>query len=399
MLTYNIELIPDCQVDLSKIKEILELNLYAWNSLSKTQYEVNNGFNRKILHDNSYSKIRRDKPEIPSQVIIRAENDVISTYRSIKSNEHEIIGPAIKRNLSMRLDKRLYRLEKDRIFITTTGKRVGLKFKFYTKFIKMMELYPIGDPLVFMRGDRVFLSVPFKNGNIVVEKSTDNVFGIDMGMNNIAVTSEGLIYSGKQFLAKKRMDRHIRKCLYQKGTKSARKKARKNKGKETRRGNNFCHQIANAILQDGQGSVLALENLKNIKKNTLKKAFSLGRRNFNGKWANMPIMTIQTILEYKAAFYNKRVCYVSPTNTSKIDSRTNKKDGTREKGRYIGKDGKTLHSDINASVNIANRSKLPLSGDSFVRNCALYGQAVVNRPIVYKSSSCRNLDAVQATAL
>jgi putative transposase len=217
-------------------------------------------------------------------------------------------------------------------------------------------------------------------------------------MNNIAATSEGLIYSGKQFLSKKRKDRHLRKNLYKNGSKSARKKARKNSGKETRRGNNFCHEISNAILRDGQGSVLVLEDLKNIKKNTLKKGYSDGRRNFNGKWANMPIMTIQSILVYKAAFYNKRVCFVSPTNTSKIDSRTGKKNGARDKGRYIGKDGKVLHSDINASINIANRSELPLSGSPLIRNSSLFGQAVVNRPIVYKSPSM-GLGAVQATSL
>lgn len=399
MLTYNIELIPNSAEGFSKVNEILEKSRMIWNIVSKNQYEIGSKFNRKILHDVSYHSIRKLNPEIPSQIIIKVQNDVISTYKSIKSNEQKIEEPAVKNNLSLRLDKRLCRIRGNSIYITTLDKREQFNFKLYDKVIKMFELYNFGDPLIFIRNNRLFISIPFYTDKFISDKPTDTAFGVDMGMNNIAVTSEGLIYSGKQFLASKRKDRHLRKKLYQNGSKSARKHARKNKGKESRRGKNFCHEISNSILKDGQGSVLVLEDLKNIKKNTLKKSNIEEIRNFNGKWANMPIMTIQSILGYKAAFYNKKVCFVSPTNTSKIDSRTGKKSGTRNKGRYIGKDKKILHSDINASINIANRSNLPLSGNPLTRNHALFGQAVVNRPIVYKSLRASALSAVQAPVL
>lgn len=38
-------------------------------------------------------------------------------------------------------------------------------------------------------------------------------------------------------------------------------------------------------------------------------------------------------------------------------------------------------------------------GDESLRFVALYGQAAVNRPIVYKSLKEKSLDAVQATSL
>ena len=47
---------------------------------------------------------------------------------------------------------------------------------------------------------------------------------------------------------------------------------------------------------------------------------------------------------------------------------------------YYGKDEKILHADINAAINIASRSKLPISQ---VNEANLtYGQVKVNTPIV-----------------
>jgi transposase len=91
---------------------------------------------------------------------------------------------------------------------------------------------------------------------------------------------------------------------------------------------------------------------------------------------------IKQFLTYKAPLFGKRVETVSPAYTSQIDSRTGLKDGKRIKGKYVGKDGKVLHADYNASINIAIRSKLPVSCG---RYSMIYGQGFVNSPIVCKS--------------
>jgi transposase len=60
----------------------------------------------------------------------------------------------------------------------------------------------------------------------------------------------------------------------------------------------------------------------------------------------------------------------------------------------MGKDGKVLHADYNASVNIAKRSKLPVSCGS---DSMIFGQGFVNSPIVCKSPlRIIALDASQA---
>lgn len=397
MLTYNVELIESSPEDKAKIHEVLELNRMAWNILSKTQYEIGSVIKKKQVHDANYKDIRLKYPQIPAQVIIRAENDVAATYRTIKSNKHRLTEAAVKQGLSMRLDKRLYRLEGDGIWLTTTEKRVFLKYRMYKKLAEMFRQYPIGDPLVFIRDGRVFLSIPFKDNNFVGSSEADTAVGIDMGMRNFIATSEGVIYKGGELSSKSRRMARQRKALQKKGTKSARRHLKKLSRKMRNFSKDASYRLVHQVFKEVKGNVIALENLKDIKKNTMTRRSS--GKVFKIRWGATPVRTIQAIFEYKAAFYNKKVCYVNPTNTSQIDSRTHKKDGKRDKGRYLGKDGKTLHSDINAAINIAYRSELPLSGDESLRFVALYGQAAVNRPIVYKSLKEKSLDAIQATSL
>ena len=86
LLTYNVELLSESQENFAKIERILEANRYAWNEISKVVYDNGLNLDRKTIHDKTYYPIRNAKPEIPSQIIIRAECDVRSAYKSVCSN-------------------------------------------------------------------------------------------------------------------------------------------------------------------------------------------------------------------------------------------------------------------------------------------------------------------------
>ena len=80
---------------------------------------------------------------------------------------------------------------------------------------------------------------------------------------------------------------------------------------------------------------------------------------------------------FKAGLVGKQVVVVSPKYTSQIDSVSGKREGIRQGIRFYAKNGLVYDSDINAAVNIAKRSKLPVSYGNI-----LDGQAIVIRPIV-----------------
>ena len=201
--------------------------------------------------------------------------------------------------------------------------------------------------------------------------------GVDLGICNFAATSEGNLYQDKKFNARKRKLRFNKRKLQSKAkaSKSAKRKLKKLKRKEHHVNQNFTHHLANKIISGTKADTIVLENLKSIKVKKHK------YQNKN-RISQVPMFELRRILTYKALLHNKQVITVSPAWTSQIDHRTGKKDGTRIGGRYYGKDGQVLHSDVNAAANIALRSKLPCSISNYYA-----WQAKVNSPIVGGSHS------------
>ena len=89
---------------------------------------------------------------------------------------------------------------------------------------------------------------------------------------------------------------------------------------------------------------------------------------------------LRRIITYKAENMGKTITLVRPSYTSQTDSVTGKIEGERRGCRFYSKNGLIYDADINASINIAKLSKLPVSQTHYLT----YGQVKVNSPIVYK---------------
>ena len=109
-LTYNTRLVFQSDSDKDKIVGMLEKQRFAWNECSKVKFNIPTN-SIVLLHGQFYTKFRQSQPEIPSQVVISAEQSVLSAYRSIKSNKQKLDKPPEKKKLSIRLDKRTYSYE------------------------------------------------------------------------------------------------------------------------------------------------------------------------------------------------------------------------------------------------------------------------------------------------
>jgi len=135
MITYNTQLIGNT----NELIKLLEMERLVCNFASIQQFpEKSNSI--VILHSKVYKNIRKSNPEIPAQVVIRAEQEVLSSYRSTKSNKHILKKPIEKKRLSMRLDKRLYSIpDKLSIRITTPNKPQTFKFVVYPRVQKFIS--------------------------------------------------------------------------------------------------------------------------------------------------------------------------------------------------------------------------------------------------------------------
>lgn len=372
-VTYNTKLVFNNNEDEKSLLETLYAYTKTFNECSNTKFHYIKENSIVKLHKKFYKHYRNNNPNIPSQILIRAEQECLSTYRTIKSNKHNITKPVEKDKHSLRLDKRCYSFKSGIFSIISLEKRIKCKLHTYDKLDDLINKYTFCDPLLFVRNNEVCISLTFK----VPETPTTGklAVGVDLGIRSFAATSEGNLYQDKRFNKQKRKIRYQKRTLQAKckASNSASKKLKKLKQKEANINKNFTHHLANKIIKDTKADTIVLENLKSIK---IKKH----KYQNKNRISQVSLYFLKTILTYKALLFNKQVITVCPSYTSQIDSRTNKRDGIRRGSRYYGKDGKILHADINAAINIASRSKLPISQ---VNEANLtYGQVKVNTPIV-----------------
>lgn len=384
MLTYTSKLILS-ENDKLKLFEVLESQRLAYNECSVIKFSCVPKNSIVDLHKQFYHTFRSCQPKIPSQIIISAEQECLSAYRSIKSNKRKISKPVEKKKLSLRLDARSFSFKNGQFSIISLDKRIKCKPTLYPKLEELINKRKFCDPLIFEKDGDVWIALTFKFEHDIVKQGS--ACGIDLGKRIAAVTSEGNFYQDKEFNKRKRKIRHLKRGLQSKGTKSAKRHLRILRRKEANITKNQSHVLTNAILKDCKANVIVIEDLKGIK---VKKYKNQNKNSIS----QVPFFQLKKILTYKAPFHGKLLLSVNPAYTSQIDHRTGEKDGTRKGRRYYGKDGIVLDADQNAAINIALRSKLPVSYIT-----VLDGQAKVTSPIVCKSNRCVSNDCITSSLL
>lgn len=361
-ITYNAEMVFPSDECRSHFMELLEQTRDAYNECAKIIYGNRIPLDIKSVHNAVYSHIRSSYTKLTSNAVIALYRDVMGAIRSIKSNKHEDAGVPEKTNLNHKLNRYLYNhLTAEGIWLTTNTKRIRshITFKSYPRLQEMFQRYVPGDPTIFLREGKFYMSIPFRIPEIPLQN--DTCIGVDMGERRFAITSDGLMLNDKEYNARRRKIRYLKRCLQKKGTKSANRHKRKLSHKEQNQSTDICNHIANAIIASTTASIIVLEDLSNIKNKTSKSNEGFKKRNHNRRIAQVPFYKFKQILSYKALLKGKRVETVSPYMTSQIDCTTNKKEGIRKNRRFYCRNSAVLDSDWNAAINIARKSKHPFS--------------------------------------
>jgi len=186
----------------------------------------------KPLHERCYYKVKEQVPTIPSQFIIKAEQDVVAKYQAIRKNKHQIEAAPQTNKLSIQLDKRIYKwINKTTIKLTTHQKRIICTFIPYEKLNEMFDKYKLQDPSIFVKNDEIHLSIVF-NDSVEFNDNNKSV-GIDLGIKRLVATSNGTIVKGKEFNKFKRNIRYNKRKFQSKknNSHSARTKLKKLKRK------------------------------------------------------------------------------------------------------------------------------------------------------------------------
>jgi putative transposase len=137
--------------------------------------------------------------------------------------------------------------------------------------------------------------------------------GVDLGIKNIAASSDGTIYAGGHINGLRRRHRRLRGRLQRRGTRSARRLLKVRRRKEQRFAACINHAISKQLVAEakGTGRGLALEDLDGIRERV---SVRQPQRATLHSWA---FFQLRQFIVYKAALAGVPVVLVDPRHTSR----------------------------------------------------------------------------------
>ena len=281
---------------------------------------------------------------------VRALARVADSYRTEKRHKH------LFKKASMTFDERILSFKEDFgvASILTLGGRI--KVSLISKW-NLSELKLKGQvDLIFKNGK--FLLCVVAEIPEVKPIDTVGILGVDLGIVNLATTSDGAFFSGASVDKTRIKINSLRGRLQKAGTKSSKRHLKKLSGRERRFKSDVNHCIAKQIVQTAQDTLraIALEDLKGFKSTVRKE-----QRSKFGKWS---FDELGRFISYKAQLRGIPVIFVDPAFTSQTCFECGHVSKSNRKGQEFkcASCGHTANADVNAALNIS--------------------KAAVNRPIV-----------------
>jgi IS605 OrfB family transposase len=329
-------------------------------SLRETQRIATNVYNDYVNYAFEHQKcsrfdlqkalyyVEREKfPEFHSSLVQSIIVEVMSALKAVKYK----FRPHRSENASLTYDVRMFKLRGDQLSLSTTGKRFRtiIQFPDWCKDIikegKSKTIQLIWD----RKNQRFDARIVFKLPD-VEKKDEGKVIGIDQGLVNLAVTSEGEFFGAKKTRRNQRKFLFLRRKLSAKGTRSAKRLLKNLSGKEKRFNRDVNHCIAKKLASRSDVKAYVIEDLKGIRNQKCGKKL-------NKLLSSWTFCQLESFLTYKCLANGISVQKVSPAYTSQKCSncgRIHKEN--RNQGRYVcDKCGFKIHADVNAAINIRDK--------------------------------------------
>ncbi|MGC9505717.1 RNA-guided endonuclease InsQ/TnpB family protein [Baaleninema sp.] len=139
--------------------------------------------------------------------------------------------------------------------------------------------------------------------------------GVDLGRTDLAISSDGERFSGKEVKAKRDRFARSRASIQRKGTKSSKRLLKRLSGREKRYQTWVNHNISRRIVDSAYSAnqAIALEDLTGIRERTNQQRRSKTERRRSNSWA---FYQLRMFIDYKATAKGVPVVLVNPAYTS-----------------------------------------------------------------------------------
>jgi putative transposase len=263
-------------------------------------------FRQFALHKLVYRELR-ERFHLSAQMAIRVIAKVADAYKAGRGCER-----TFRPRGSFPYDLRIlsWRPAAQTVSIWTLAGRQAIPFVCGDRHQRLLGAQQGETDLVFREGAFYLLTTCEVPDPPMVQ--TTDVLGVDLGIRNIAVDSDGTRYSGAHILSLRHRHRRLRQKLQAKGTRSATRRLRLRRRTEQRFQADVNHRISKQLVSSAEDThrAIALEDLQGIRQRV---SVPRAQRATLHSWA---FGQLRAFVQYKAQRVGIPVLLVDPRYTS-----------------------------------------------------------------------------------
>lgn len=304
-LTAKVKLQPTPEQHVALLQTLEAVNA-ACNTISDVAWSER-VFGRVPLHRLTYYDMK-EAFGLSSQLVVRCIGKVVDAYKLDRQTKR-----TFRPHGAIAYDSRILRwfVAEHAVTIWTVAGRVRIPFVCGERDRQLLQSQRGESDLCFVGGEFYL----FTTCEVETPGPADvsEFLGVDLGVTNIAVDSDGETHSASHVKNVRHRHRRLRKKLQKKGTKSARRRLKRLSGRERRFAKDVNHTISKRIVAKakGTGRGIALEELTGIRERVTV------RRHQRATLHSWSFSQLRQCIEYKARLAGVPVVLVDPRNTSR----------------------------------------------------------------------------------
>lgn len=339
----------------SEQQELLKETLQRANTLCNAMSDF--AWRQKVfgayqLQKLSYRRMR-ECSQLSAQMVVRCYSKVADAYKVDKSAKRQF-----RKHGAIAYDDRIlsWYTEKQFVSIWSIDGRIKVKYQAGECQRKLLQYQKGESDLVYNKHKRTLYLLAVCEIPELTEREIKGVFGVDLGIVNIASDSDGIVYTSHLIETKRKKMHELRSSLQKRGSLSAKRHLRKVAGRLRRFQKDTNHIISKRLVEKAQRTkrAIGLEDLTGIRSRTRAK-----NANQRARESNWSFHQLREFVTYKARLAGIPVIPVNPRHTSQQCSCC----GFVDKGNRLSQSkfkclscGHTEHADLNAAKNIAFRA-------------------------------------------